>query len=388
MKISFVKQIEEIEKQLSFTNSSSLLGGNAGLILFYIYYYKATGNEKYLEIANKQIECEIENLAFDNTPVDFGSGMTGLFWLLLHCQNSGYIELPTDFFANATRETLAMHSDRFLEDGYFDYFYGGLSSCMFFLEDKSDFADEQLQKIVLKLQKKAVIKHNLCYWPGTFFTEKKLLNNEINFGLAHGIPSVVIILCKIFKRGIEKEVCHSLISGAINYIADNALNGQQSMYPDIVVNNTPPHASRLAWCYGDLGIAVTYWQAGKITLNADWQQHAIKIMRFAAERRNLTDNLVKDACVCHGTSGIALIFYRFYVETGENQFKDAADFWFERTLIMAEHSTGIAGYKNWTPQDGYLNTLGMLEGVSGIGLCLLSAAYDMEPYWDSCLLLS
>lgn len=70
------------------------------------------------------------------------------------------------------------------------------------------------------------------------------------------------------------------------------------------------------------------------------------------------------------------------------EFKDVANYWFNETLKMSKFEDGLAGYKVWHTEDGYVNQMGILEGIAGIGLALLSYYYDMEPTWDECLLLS
>lgn len=69
--------------------------------------------------------------------------------------------------------------------------------------------------------------------------------------------------------------------------------------------------------------------------------------------------------------------------------KEAAEYWIEKTLEMARFEDGAAGYKTWHGNDnGFEKEYGLLEGISGIGLVLLSYISDTEPVWDECLLLS
>ncbi len=96
-----------------------------------------------------------------------------------------------------------------------------------------------------------------------------------------------------------------------------------------------------------------------------------------------------DACFCHGTSGIAHIFNRMWRETGMPECKDAAAYWIGQTLSLAKFEDGLAGYKTWQGTErGFQNEYGLLEGIAGIGLVLLSYHYEIEPTWDECLLLS
>jgi len=94
-----------------------------------------------------------------------------------------------------------------------------------------------------------------------------------------------------------------------------------------------------------------------------------------------------DADFCHGSVGVAHIFSRFYNYTGNENFRKAAEYYYRKTIDMAVHPDGLAGYKHLT-DDGLVTDYSLLEGISGIGLSLISAVSDIEPQWDQCLLLS
>jgi hypothetical protein len=113
-------------------------------------------------------------------------------------------------------------------------------------------------------------------------------------------------------------------------------------------------------------------------------------MLHATKRRGLQKNGVVDAGICHGTAGIAHIFNRFYRDTQLDSFKHATDYWIDQTLKMAKFKDGLAGYKSWQGhENGWKNEYGLLEGIAGIGLVLHSYLHpEIEPTWDSCLLLS
>jgi lantibiotic modifying enzyme len=158
-----------------------------------------------------------------------------------------------------------------------------------------------------------------------------------------------------------------------------------------VKENEPlTYKGRLAWCYGDLGVAVTLWRAG-ITLNReDIKIFADKVLIDTTQRKNLNQNFIVDAGLCHGTAGIAHIYNRMYNYTKVERYKETSLYWIKQTLKMAKHHDGLAGFKVWRPIDlgGIQNDPGLLEGVAGIGLALISAVYRIEPKWDECLLLS
>ena len=82
------------------------------------------------------------------------------------------------------------------------------------------------------------------------------------------------------------------------------------------------------------------------------------------------------------------MFNRIYHETNDNTFKDAAIYWYNKTIEKAEHADGLARFKTWKYKDGWVNQSKFLDGISGIGLCLISAINEVDPKWDKCLLIS
>ena len=56
-------------------------------------------------------------------------------------------------------------------------------------------------------------------------------------------------------------------------------------------------------------------------------------------------------------------------------------------LDMDSHKDGNAGYKQFRASEGWTNEMGMLEGISGIGLVLLSKLADFDTQWETGLLI-
>jgi lantibiotic modifying enzyme len=141
-------------------------------------------------------------------------------------------------------------------------------------------------------------------------------------------------------------------------------------------NGDPIYKSRLAWCYGDLGVAAALWQAGKVTENCSWMNKALDIYRFSANRISLQDAMVNDAEICHGTAGIAMMFSYMYRQTGDPTLMTARNYWVGQTLKMSKFTDGLAGYKKFTLDDDknvkWEESFSILEGIAGIGLMLLS----------------
>ena len=149
--------------------------------------------------------------------------------------------------------------------------------------------------------------------------------------------------------------------------------------------------ARLAWCYGDPGVAAALLGRPVASRNRPGSPAALAIARRAAERP-FEEAGIKDAALCHGCAGLGHLFNRMFQATGEPKLAQAARAWFERTLAMRRPGRGIGGYEAWQPDaagnPAWSADPGLLNGAAGIALALLAAMTSIEPLWDRMLLVS
>jgi hypothetical protein len=214
-----------------------------------------------------------------------------------------------------------------------------------------------------------------------------------NLGVAHGIPGVIQFLAETWAAGVEVERTGAMLEGAVKWlIAHQRPRGSLSRFGSWIVDGQSTD-SRLAWCYGDLGIAAVLQQAALRTSREDW----------AAAARDVQENCcnwpidrtgVKDASLCHGTAGAAHIFNRMYQGGGDPRCRDAALTWIDGTLAMRQPAGGISGFlylkrPNLSfPIGCWEASTAFLEGATGVALSLLGAVTSVDPAWDRLILLS
>jgi lantibiotic modifying enzyme len=146
----------------------------------------------------------------------------------------------------------------------------------------------------------------------------------------------------------------------------------------------------MGWCYGDLGIAISFIVAGNIVRNTQLLSDGIETAYKTLNRKDLVINSVRDIGFCHGTVGIGHIYNRLFHYTGCNEFKEASKYWYLKTVEISDHKHGLkawrfdqsSGCQKWEAE------YGLLEGLAGVGLSLISSISEVEPKWDKILLLS
>ncbi len=385
------EKLYEIGEVLLKANANKCgLEGNLGMALFLLFFSNLNNDERYYDKSIKLIEQELSCYSEHLENLTFWTGIAGLGWYC-NAMVKKYIDSEYDAGFTAIDELLenqmliCNNSDLY----YYDHLHGGLGFGHYFLTADKKAA---IASLVEKMHGSAIEDYHTKGKKWKTNTEHLSEHWDYNISLSHGMSSIVIMLTKILQKGIEREKCAELIEGAVNYFLAQKLpkGNHTSVFGNYALESLEqPHSSRLAWCYGDLGIAVALWRASQALGRKDWESEAKALLRHASIRRDLKENGVMDACFCHGTSGIAHIFNRMWRETGMPECRDAAAYWIGQTLKMAKFEDGLAGYKTWQGAErGFRNEYGLLEGIAGIGLVLLAYLSDEEPTWDECLLLS
>lgn len=371
--------------------------GKTGIMLFLFYYSRLVQNQAYNDLA-VELLIEVMEEPFINHGIHaFSMGQSGIVWVIEHLAANGFIDMDTDEALEELEPLIYKTMKMDLLARHYDYMHGAIGNGLYFLEraDKPHFQKyiveliDQLDKISIRNDDGGI------KWRSDIDRIKKI--KGFNTGMSHGSASIITFLARVLQAGIHKEKTSRLLEGAVKYLLQQQLEqgntGEQyhSLFPNVALESDTPKSSRLAWCYGDLGIGIALWQAGCISDKTQWKNKAIEVLTHSAGRRDLETNHISDACLCHGTAGIAHIFNRIFHDTGDTIFKDASLYWWRKTLEMAKYEDGHAGFKSrsaFDTEEVFINNTGFLEGVAGTGLAMISAISGIEPKWDRALLLS
>ncbi len=216
-----------------------------------------------------------------------------------------------------------------------------------------------------------------------------------DLGVAHGAAGIVALLAAARAAGVAAGPAERLLDAAVRRLlagqrrATAAAAGRfpHRLAPD---GSAPEGPSRLAWCYGDLGIAAVLALAARAARRPDWLSAAADIALAAAARPAAASGVV-DAGLCHGAAGVAHLFARLHVATGSAALADAARGWLRRALDLRSPGLGPGGFASWadTAAGGtWCAEGGFLTGAAGVGLALLGAVSPVDPAWDRVLALS
>lgn len=383
----------EIKRDKVIRAVNSFSHGNAGTSLYYYTIGKYLNDDNLLNEAHVRFEDALFSLEDPSAnSTNYFGGFAGIFWLYQFYINENFIEhdLEEDYFSTADNIFLAKCYEE-ARDKNLDFLYGIIGYGVYFLE-RNRYCDstKNLNEIILILDKISMNSDKGVFWEDTFVREdnKGLL---VNLGLAHGIPSVILFLAHAYKATESPKAIY-LLEECIRWMQHNELGtNEESMFPYKVFEDKPlGYPSRLAWCYGDLGIAASILFAGVLSDNKAWKEYAIKIA-LKASKRSMIDGKsgVKDAGFCHGSSGVAFIFILFRKITGQAEFETAANYWTDITLSLKDKDADSGFFMEYKVDNQVLESnsqLGLLDGSAGIGLSLLSCLTDNNEWSRSFML--
>jgi len=399
---AFTVKLEEIAnsllKHIDHFNSNIGIGSDRlGTVLFLFYYARFTQQEKYAGIAFDLVSRIFDELSADMEEGALEKSLPGfpaLGWVLLLLEHEKFISADSAGILKEVDELLYQLMIAEMKKKQYDYLHGSLNKGLYFLSRVKDPAVRSYLANLVDVIEEVCEKEadGGLKIAGNFQDSKENESLNYNLGLAHGMPSIMWFLSKIKENGIAQDKATFLLKGFTSYILHHAQDTTKylSNFPRYGGADSSPSNSRLAWCYGDLGIGIGLWQAAQSSSEKDWETKALQVLLHSTGRRDLKENDVVEAGLCHGTAGIAHIYNRMYHYTGSREFKQAALYWFDETLKMAGFTSDYAGFEYLIGEDPgeWKNLAGIFLGITGIGLTMISAVSKIEPAWDRALLLS
>lgn len=390
------KQIENIAKQIQeervrITNPG-LLDGKAGIVLLYAYLSKLFPEKNYSDITAGILDELVDSLSNDELGHDMSSGVAGIAFAFQHLRNIGVLDKADDLNLSEIDEFISVGIDNDSQAGNWDPLHGMVGLGIYFLERHKETGEKKyLEKIVdYLIQMRTIVNgHKIWITPGY----GKYSNDNYNFGMAHGMPGILSFLAQVHVKGIKQQEIEEMISSCLPFLLQYQYAEHEGYCFPASIEVAPGKedqkpGSRLAWCYGDLCMANTLVHCGKSLSRNDWKNKGIEIA-LKATQRTFENSDCMDAPFCHGTTGIAHQYNRFYQLTGNEVFKWAMENWLAITLEkFYKPGEGAGGYffRTFNEEKNIFEMTaqhGLLEGSTGIALVYLSGLYiDLNPGWD------
>ena len=388
--------LEQVETLPGF--EPSLARGSAGLALFYGYLAKTTERQKALALCHRFMDLAGAQLQEQPLGAHLFGGYPGVGWVATHLRDLLDPAAPDP--ATEVDEALCALLDREHWTESYDLIEGLVGIGVYGRERlTSGRGREILARVIQRLDGLALRTEQGLAWftPPEHIPEwirEKAPRGLWNLGLAHGNPGVLALLGLALRANVEVDRARRLLHQGMAWLtAQRNPEGSMGWFSNTLGEGQEPYdrSSRVAWCYGDLGLAAALMQAGRHAGVPSWETQFLAIARDAAARPRSSTNVL-DSGVCHGTAGNALIFLRLYHATQEEGFRRAALDYLDWTLELRDSKGAFGGFPQAYVKDDQTwamkYTAGLLEGNAGVALVLLAALTDRAPDWDRHLLVA
>lgn len=380
-----------------------LTRGRAGTALALRYLSRVLEDRSLEEVSHRYWSEALDRMAVAEPRPSLYAGFTGVAWVAAHLSQPGPERVSGEVFEEIDAALLDLLSESRIDE--FDLVSGLVGIGVYALERwPAVEARLILEHIVSEIEARSSrMEHGLAWhtpreriahrfrdsWSAGYF----------NLGLAHGVPGVIALLAGIWSLGICRDRTDRILTAAVEWLrSTEAADDTQGRFPSWVMGSTTHRSARLAWCYGDLGVAVALALAGTYRERNEWVEWAAEIGEQCSQR-TADKAAVHDHGFCHGASGVAHLFARLALHTGRRVFLDSAGRWVDRALAMKVPGEGISGvYALRPPVLGVDSTelspacrladWGLLTGALGVALVLASAVTRIDPAWDRVFLCS
>ncbi len=225
----------------------------------------------------------------------------------------------------------------FYEQKGFELIQGMAGVLKYYLDDDNGKYDEVIDKIVLlfvqHLKPKMIMGYPtpVChYYPSVY--EKKYMTEEapngcVNYSVSHGMGGPLTILSLAYKGTSNTEKVMKIIDSIIDeymksyYYVDNIIYwpGRITFEQYIGKEKCSYGKSRMSWCYGSIGILNSLYIAAKEKSDKELKEFCVNELKKIASM-DVKDYLLASPIVCHGLSGVALIFKKIFQETQDKVF--------------------------------------------------------------------
>ncbi len=289
-----------------------ILSGRAGIALFQFYCEKYSDensyHEKGIEILNSCVESINTGYSFPT----YCSGVAEFGWLMQHLVDNNLIESDLDELLYPFNDFLKARMNHKLSESYHDFLHGGLGYGFFFLKRfegtnrkvlKEKYF-ERIESLLILITGLAISEGNKKKWKP--FLDTRTGVEGYNLSLFNGRSSIAYFLTKISRIDSFKAKSEGLAIEALNFIWQykNTTGPGISFFPNRIEQDSQhEYPSRLAWCYGDIGIGLATTLAGNSFDRKELITKGVDFLIHSSSRRTIETTSVVDAGFCHGSFG-------------------------------------------------------------------------------------
>lgn len=383
----YLQKIDKILARKQYPDDT-LFAGNLGRALYFMYRYRTSDNSYFADLASQILGQVLENIREKKGKISFtsslSSGLTGLCFINSLLEDDDFMDLEMNKTFIQFDEIIFKKACQQINEGNLDYVNGALGSLYYFSfrVKKNENTPEYISQMIDLIIKGTVSEPNGIYFENKYINHLNETPDNLNFGFAHGLSGMMMVLLKVYQTGIAQDKVHKLINGFIEfslskYQKTDFETKQFSHFPITVEpQNKGNYGSFLGWCYGDLNQAIMFYQAGKIFDRNDLTRIAENISQTTLKRIQKKGAFIDNLFLCHGTSGLTQMYHALEQISGDTIYQKGSHYWLSQTMDYVEKF-------DWELD----NFGGLLGGLEGLGLVLMSSQTPTKALWNRLFLL-
>jgi hypothetical protein len=200
-----------------------------------------------------------------------------------------------------------------------------------------------------------------------------------DLGVAHGTPGVIGLLAHAMRVGIATGRTRQTLDECLRWMKEQEDESLSHSRFQSFIDDSPagkPQSSRLAWCYGDLGVAAVVAVAAEVCGDPETGPWWRELAQHRIEQPQAT-YLIADSGLCHGSAGALHILRALQAHGFKSESARRLAAGLEVSLIQS------------LPAPEQIEDYGLIEGWSGALLALAEsrcAARATARPWNLCLL--
>lgn len=338
----FNQKILAFDLQTIDKNNNGILSGRLGLIYYFFNMYKINSNDIYLTKISELLESVFENSNDKNNKIsnelDFSDGLCGLGFILNELIHAEILDANYNEQLSVINELAMDYAIKKIAQGNFDFFYGAVGGLYYLSEvNKLDYCETIIDELF-----KVAPNNNFLYNS----KNEDEYNRGVNFGLAHGNTALFIVLINLVQKGLKNKSLITLIDKGVRellkYESEEYIEGEniKIYFPhNLVIEKETVKINRsivLGWCNSELDIALLIQKYSETMENQDFLHLSSKIGLETTKRQTEYTTGVYDYHFCHGSSGIAQLYYKLFEQTKIEAYDKADKYWLNETINFLE----------------------------------------------------
>lgn len=397
--------------------SQSLIGGYAGIAVFFSVMDQCFPNENWDKIAHGYLKSAVEQFETQGFPnLSLYEGLAGLNLAAYLCSLRGirYQQLleklddtlikHVQHYLWQTLPFIPENETDFIDPSVYNLAQGlsGILICMSLRKDQPNFCSlscDIVKKLSQMFNGKKCVKENeyVVPWlvvPTYHLSKQEELYPEGSFWLSnpYGITGLLSSLAITAREMTLPREGYELIGTISDWLVQKQGNHSQevfwkhtiSLQEELSDDLTPPETNRDAWCYGIPAVTRALFLAAKALKDDQLRGFAEKQFLSLWSKSEKDWNLIGTS-FGYGRAGHLAVAYRMYRDTNNPQLKSyLVDL--ENGLKRYYDPNSTFGFKavSFSEKNEYMwiDDPGLLNGASGIALSLLQTQQNADQEWD------